>query len=257
MRKLSVIALIAWASLWQGAHATVVLVETNLGDFEINLYDDTTPKTVENFLSYVNSGAYEQTAIHRLVKGFVMQTGGYYLGEDNLLAAVETDPAVENEPVYSNVRGTIAMAKLGGDANSATSQWFINLADNSGNLDAQNGGFTVFGQVTGTGMEIIDAIAAQPNYYLNSTFAQTPVKDYTEADEAAETPITVDNLIYIEQITIVNTETNTAIKLTRPLTTYEQTEQPTDGNSASGSSGGAFSYAWLLFAAAISLFRRK
>ncbi|WP_440903209.1 peptidylprolyl isomerase [Catenovulum sp. SX2] len=256
MRKLSVIALIAWASLWQSAHATVVLVETNLGDFEINLYDDTTPKTVENFLSYVNSGAYEQTAIHRLVKGFVMQTGGYYLNEDNQIALVATDPAVANEPVYSNVRGTIAMAKLGGDPDSATSQWFINLSNNSANLDAQNGGFTVFGQVTGTGMEIIDAIAAQPIYYLNNNFVETPIKDYTEAD-AGNVDITVDNLIYIEQITIVNTETNTATELTRPLTTYEQTEQPTDGDSASGSSGGAFSYAWLLFAAAIGLFRRK
>lgn len=255
MRKLSLIALMSVAFVWQNVQATVVKVETNLGDFEINLYDDTTPKTVENFLSYVNSGAYEQVAIHRLVKGFVMQAGGYYLGEDNLLTAVETDPAVINEPVYSNVRGTIAMAKIGGDANSATSQWFINLSNNSSNLDAQNGGFTVFGQVTGTGMEIVDAIATQPVYNLGGAFSAAPVKNYTEADEAADVTITVDNLIYIEQISIVNAEPNTATDLTRPLTTYDHSQQPSDG--ASGSSGGAFSYVWLLFAAAISLFRRK
>ena len=61
---------------------------------------------------------------------------------------ITTKPAVINEPVYSNVKGTIAMAKQGGNENSATSQWFFNMSDNSQNLDLQNGGFTVFGQIT-------------------------------------------------------------------------------------------------------------
>jgi peptidyl-prolyl cis-trans isomerase A (cyclophilin A) len=115
----------------QSAHATVVQFQTVLGNFSVNLYDKTTPKTVENFLAYVKSGAYNNSIIHRSVPGFIVQGGGYKYP----LADAPKNPSVINEPVYANKRGTIAMAKLGGQPNSATNQWFFNLADNSATLD--------------------------------------------------------------------------------------------------------------------------
>jgi peptidyl-prolyl cis-trans isomerase A (cyclophilin A) len=109
----------------------------------------------------VNSGAYEGTIIHRKVNSFVIQGGGFYYDPASSdIAAISVGPAIVNEFSRSNTRGTIAMAKLGGDPNSATSQWFVNLGDNSANLDSQNGGFTVFGKVLGTGMTAADAIGA-------------------------------------------------------------------------------------------------
>ena len=142
---------------------TLVDVSTTFGSFELELYDTQTPLTVANFLSYVTNDLYNNTIIHRSVPGFVIQGGGYELS-GNFLNNVPTNAPVENEPGISNLRGTIAMAKLGGDPNSATSQWFINLGDNFSNLDNQNGGFTVFGEVVGNGMNVVDAMAAVPVY---------------------------------------------------------------------------------------------
>ena len=119
---------------------TLVRMQTSLGLIDIELFNAATqaPLTVKNFLSYINSGAYNQSFIHRNEPSsrFIIQGGGYVLN-GNSIAAIVTSPSVSNEfsPSRSNVRGTIAMAKLGNDPNSATSQWFFNLADNSSNLD--------------------------------------------------------------------------------------------------------------------------
>jgi len=157
-------------------------METPLGDIEIELFDEVTPGTVENFLNYVNDGDYEDSFVHRSVPGFVIQGGGFTF-EAGQAVPIPADPRIENEFNRSNVRGTIAMAKLGGDPDSATSQWFINLADNSVNLDGddgQGGGFfTVFGQVIGDGMEVADAIAALPRVDAGSPFSQLPVIDFS------------------------------------------------------------------------------
>ena len=130
------------------AHAgTKVRIATPVGNIDLELYDADKPVTVKNFLSYVQSGRYANSFSHRLVTGFVLQSGGYYLNGTSV-NAVTTDAPIVNEysagTIYSNVKGTIAMAKLPNDPNSATSQWFLNLADNSANLDTQNGGVTVF-----------------------------------------------------------------------------------------------------------------
>jgi len=177
--------------------ATLVDVSTTFGSFELKLYDTQTPLTVANFLYYVTNNLYDNTIIHRSVPGFVIQGGGFGLS-GNSLNPVPTNAPVENEPGISNLRGTIAMAKVGGDPNSATSQWFINLGDNSTNLDNQNGGFTVFGEVVGSGMSVVDAIAAVPVYdasaYLGGTFSQLPLINPS---------LTATNLVMINSMVVV------------------------------------------------------
>ena len=134
----------------------VLSINTNYGPIVIELYEGATPKTVENFLNYVNDGDYIDSFFHRSVEGFVIQGGGFTTSsttftDTDQFSSVPTDTAVENEPGISNLRGTIAMAKLGGNPDSATSQYFVNLTNNhatsGASLDTQNGGFTVFGQV--------------------------------------------------------------------------------------------------------------
>lgn len=152
---------------------TIVRFDTNVGSFDIGLYDTATPITVTNFLNYVQDGDYVNSIVHRSMPGFVIQGGGFRLGE--VVMEVPADAAILNEPGISNVRGTIAMAKLGGDPNSATSQWFINLGDNASNLDTQNDGFAVFGEVMGSGMSVVDAIAGLQIINAGGPFTNLPV----------------------------------------------------------------------------------
>ena len=141
------------------ALATMVRVDTVSGPIDIALLDEATPRTVANFLAYVRRGAYDNSFFHRLMAGFVLQGGGFTIPP---LTKITTDPPVVNEfsATHSNLRGTVAMAKPGGNPNSATTEWFVNLANNSANLDNQNGGFTVFGRVTTPSMVTVDAFAA-------------------------------------------------------------------------------------------------
>ena len=134
------------------------------GNIDIALTDSQTPLTVANFLTYLNGGAYTNTIIHRSVPGFIIQGGEYYFPNFDSLSYTPMLAAVQNEPGVSNVAGTIAMAKVSGNVNSATNQWFINLVDNSSNLDNQNGGFTAFGHILGNGLNVANAIAALPYY---------------------------------------------------------------------------------------------
>lgn len=155
----------------------VACFSTNMGQFCIELLETQTPLTTANFLSYIDSGDYTNGIFHRSVPGFIIQGGGYKLVDGSngkTLAPVATLPPITNEFKISNTRGTIAMAKLANNPNSATSQWFVNLADNSQNLDNQNGGFTVFGRVIFGGMTIFDAIAALPPTKLNLGGSSTP-----------------------------------------------------------------------------------
>lgn len=146
---------------------SAVRIITNVGTMDFILYNTATPQTVTNFLSYVNnassSGNYNGAVFHRSVPGFVVQGGGFKVqSSPNNFTSITTTASPTNEPGISNLTGTVAMAKLGSDPNSATDQFFVNLADNSSNLDNQNGGFTVFARVAGSGMTTANAIAALP-----------------------------------------------------------------------------------------------
>ncbi|MDH3972076.1 MAG: peptidylprolyl isomerase, partial [Gammaproteobacteria bacterium] len=104
-------------------------MKTDSGFVEIELFDTVAPETVANFLNYVNAGDYDGTFIHRSVPGFILQMGGFIFdpAQGDFFAEgtshIPTDPPVVNEFGKSNVRGTIAMAKLGGDPDSATSEF--------------------------------------------------------------------------------------------------------------------------------------
>ncbi|MFK7957931.1 MAG: peptidylprolyl isomerase [Lysobacterales bacterium] len=140
-------------------HASVVRVDTQLGSFYIDLLENDAPNTVANFLNYVRDGDYANTYSHRVVQSFVIQGGGFTF-LDGEFGEVPVDAAIVNEFNLSNLRGTVAMAKLANDPDSATSQWFINLDDSNVSLDTNNGGFTVFGRVMGDGMKIVDRISS-------------------------------------------------------------------------------------------------
>ena len=138
------------------AHATEVAVCTDHGRFVIDLADREAPKQVENFLRYVDTGFYSGTVMHRVLPGFVVQGGGL----DRKLGRRPGLPPVANESGNGlrNERGTVAAAR-GEGADTATSQFFVNLADNAF-LDhsARDYGYAVFGRVT-EGMDVIDRIA--------------------------------------------------------------------------------------------------
>ena len=167
------------------------------------------PETVANFSNYVTDNDYANSFIHRSIAGFVVQGGGYTFDPESGLGEVPSDPAVVNEfsSQRSNTTGTIAMAKLGNDPNSATNQWFFNLANNNASddpnsLDNQNGGFTVFGQVlSDEDFAPIEAIAALPTTNLSEVspaFSNLPV-----IVEEGETSIDGDNLVTLNNVSLL------------------------------------------------------
>lgn len=234
--------LVLLLTLPQAATATIIEVETDLGTVEVNLYDNATPATVTNFLNYVNSGDFTNSIVHRSVPGFVMQGGGFITDINAQVSEIATNPAVTNEPVYSNMRGTIAMAKLGNDPDSATSQWFINLANNAANLDAQNGGFTVFGEVT-SGMDVVDAIAGLPRYDFGGAFTDLPLQNYSATDLANNVPVDNTHLVIVTAVNVTDTTVDSAAGL-NPTPTTRNTTPP--GNGGGGGGGGGFALLSLL-----------
>lgn len=146
------------------AHAANPMIEfeTNEGVIVIELYPDKAPKTVNNFLDYVNSGYYNGTIFHRVIAGFMVQGGGftrsYEQKKSNDPIDNEADNGLRNEP------GTVAMARTG-DPHSATAQFFINVADNAflnfRSPSPRGYGYAVFGKVT-KGMDLVHQIATSP-----------------------------------------------------------------------------------------------
>ena len=186
------------------ARATIVEFQTSMGNFQVNLYDNGTPQTVANFLAYVNNNAYSASIVHRSQANFVIQGGGF----DTTFDPVTANAAVVNEPEFSNVRGTISMARPPGGLDTATNQWFINLSNNSAGLDVQN--FAVFGEVVGDGMDVVDAIAALPTFPFESPFNQIPLTDYTNADFSNNVPVDETNLVVISAVVITDATVDSA-----------------------------------------------
>lgn len=176
---LSIVCVLGSADLNAG---TLVRINTPLGGITLELFDDVAPNTVKNFLNYVNSGRYNNTFIHRSENSptpFVIQGGWLRFDEPgNRLIPIAIDGNIANEFRLSNLRGTVAMAKAAGNPNSANSQWFVNLADNTF-LDADNGGFTVFGRIVDNGMSVVDAIAALPRFQLLQELPTVPLFNFT------------------------------------------------------------------------------
>lgn len=186
----------------QTTTGVTVRFKTNLGNIDVLLLPGSAPKTVENFLKYVDSKAYDNSVFHRSVKDFIIQGGGFQATLPNL-PAIAQNAAVVNEYRESNLRGTIAMAKLDGNPDSATNQWFFNLSNNNAAiLNNQNGGFTVFGRVVdNASLIVMDRIAAVPipsPSPLSSPFNEIPLQNYSGT-------LTQSNLIVVESITRIET----------------------------------------------------
>ncbi|WKD25870.1 peptidylprolyl isomerase [Pseudoalteromonas sp. KG3] len=247
MKKRFLCSLFAAASF--ASQASVVEMQTSQGTIKIDLFDQQTPKTVANFLSYVESEAYNQTVIHRSIENFIIQGGGFKFTDD--FEAVETSPAVANEPVLSNVKGTVAMAKLGNNANSATSQWFFNLKDNSANLDVQNGGFTVFGQIREDSYAVLDKISGL--VHCGPAKAPYPVVNITKEQCAnADTTLTIANLVAINSVVVLDDDPNSSVNLSpKENTLINDPTQPDASDSSSGS------MSWLLPLLLLGFKRRR
>jgi len=151
----------------------VAVISTSMGDITVELFKDRAPVSVENFLRYANEGFYGGTIFHRVVKGFVVQGGGYLPG----MVEKPTREPIQNEATngLKNTRGTLAMARTQ-TLRSATSQFYINVANNSA-LDHRgytpaDFGYAVFGRVL-SGMDVADRIADVP------TQAENPVEAVT------------------------------------------------------------------------------
>lgn len=158
-RILSLIAMLSVFALPGLAANPHVLLETNMGNIELELYPEKAPKSVANFLAYVDAGHYEGTIFHRVIKNFMIQGGGFNTNGNQK----PTRSPIQNEAKngLKNERGTLAMARTN-DPHSATSQFYINLVDNVFlNQNGRNDGYAVFGKVV-RGMDVVDKIGQIP-----------------------------------------------------------------------------------------------
>jgi peptidyl-prolyl cis-trans isomerase A (cyclophilin A) len=179
--------------------ATIVRFDTNFGIFDVELTEiPAMESTVANFMSYVDAGLYNSTIIHRSTTYNpsdiqIIQGGGFVL-QGSTISPVSTFAPIPLQALYSNTRGTIAMARTN-DPDSATSGWFFNVTDNL----ALDDGYAVFGSVIdATGLSVIDEIAGLPVYdaslQLGGAFSELPL---------TAPGLQVGNLVMINSVTLV------------------------------------------------------
>jgi cyclophilin family peptidyl-prolyl cis-trans isomerase len=224
VRAVSLLCILALAAVLTpsaaNAQTTTVRITMNggLGSFDVMLYDST-PVTTANFMHYVTDGDWVNTIFHRSMPGFVLQAGGFRLSP--AAASYLVDDVPSNGPIVnefsasrSNKMGTLAMAKLGGDPNSATNQWFINLADNGSNLDNQNGGFTTFGEIVAgwstvlamENLNVWDFRGTEPptsNVAAHAAWASDPFSDVPTMDSYAGATLYKTDLLSVQSIVVV------------------------------------------------------
>lgn len=190
-----------------GVAGPVVQFDTSLGKFNVELRPDAAPQHVTNFLNYTAAGRYSNTFFHRSASldssgaVSIVQGGGFGVANNTVIDVPAFSP-VPLEYNWANARGTLAAARTS-SPNSATSQWYFNVRDNSTILDQSNGGgYTVFGRVLGTGMTVVDAIAALQRVNASggdpsSPFGELPVRNYTSGN------IQLSNLVMVNSVTSV------------------------------------------------------
>jgi peptidyl-prolyl cis-trans isomerase A (cyclophilin A) len=227
-----------------GQAQTMVRIQSTQGPIDMALLDNAAPLTVANFLAYVRGGDYVDVFVHRnawlsATTPFVIQAGGYRWPASGSIAAVTSRGAVANEfsATRSNVRGTVAMAKLGSDPNSATSQWFINMGDNAANLDNQNGGFTVFARVTAPGMTTADRIAALTTVNAGAPFDTLPVQNWQSGS------VFRSNVVLFTDVRTLPSQTDSDRIFNYLEAAYPQYLSPTNGTP-----GAALGYVYRYYA---------
>ena len=188
---------------------SLVRFATNVGGFDVELYDTAMPITVANFLTYVNADRYDSTIIHRSTTYNpadiqIVQGGAYLLSSGSLLPVTTDPPIVLESGSATNVRGTIAMARTSAP-NSATSQFFFNVQSNP----ALDGNYAVFGNVVGaTGLAAIDAIGAVPVYdvsvQLGAAFSELPLLNPA---------LDPSNVVLVQSVNVVPEPTTLALAI--------------------------------------------
>ena len=205
MKAFLAIVMLCALALRADAQTIATFNFSKVGSIEVELFDDK-PITVSNFIKYVTSGRYENQLIHRWVPDFVIQGGGFRVDtsdpEQYQIIRVPIFGTITNEAhvgtFRSNTYGTIAMARVGGQTNSATSQWFINLKDNGGppaELDEVDNGFTVFGRMI-SGTNILNKFVPPPpvnGIYIDQTILGSPMATLTNTAN-----LTYDTLVYVD-----------------------------------------------------------
>ncbi len=218
---------------YTGVTGSIARFETVLGDFDVELLDAIAPKHVENFKAYANDGPsttetvtnedgtqstvrhvrnYDNSFIHRSSSleltdagapdiskpAKVLQGGSFKIDDDGIRKQIRAKDSVELEYKEPNARGTLAAAR-GSAVNSANSGWFFNLADNSTALGQTNGqgGYTVFGKVLGSGLEVLDALGALPRFHYSESFGEFPLRNYTSG------PVKDEHLALLERVRVL------------------------------------------------------
>jgi peptidyl-prolyl cis-trans isomerase A (cyclophilin A) len=234
------------------AHAqTMVRLQTTQGPIDMALLDTQAPLTVANFLAYVRGGDYNDVFFHRnawlsATTPFVIQAGGWKWPAGTGIASVASRGTVANEfsPARSNLRGTVAMAKLANNPDSATSEWFINMGDNAANLDNQNGGFSVFARVTAPAMATADRIAALPNVSVGTpyNFDSLPLQNWQGG-----TQVSRSNVVLFTDVRTLPSQTSSDRIFNYLEAAYPQYLAPTNGTP-----GEALGYVYRYYAASNS-----